>query len=66
MTRHNEVAPRYRRGRRSVSTTLALRVHKEVEASLDVSADKDIEIAWQVEIDKRLREIDTGTVTCIV
>jgi len=49
-----------------VSTTLALRVHKEVEASLDVSADKDIEIAWQVEIDKRLREIDTGTVTCIV
>lgn len=34
-------------------------------ASLDVPADREIERAWQHEIDKRLAEIDAGVVKCV-
>lgn len=34
-------------------------------ASLDIPVDREIERAWQYEIDKRLREIDSGIVECI-
>nr|VFJ77556.1 MAG: putative addiction module component, TIGR02574 family [Candidatus Kentron sp. FW] len=34
-------------------------------ASLDVPIDRENDSAWEQEIDKRLHEIDTGTVTCI-
>jgi hypothetical protein len=33
--------------------------------SLDSTTDKDIELAWQKEIEKRLKEIDSGIVQCI-
>lgn len=33
--------------------------------SLDDSSDRDIDLAWQTEIDKRLREIKNGTAKCI-
>ena len=41
------------------------RIAEALIASLDVPADRDIEIAWQADIDKRLREIDSGAVTCV-
>ncbi len=41
------------------------RIAEALIASLDVPADRDIEIAWQAEIDKRLREIDSDTVRCV-
>ncbi len=41
------------------------RIAERLIASLDAAADRDIEHAWQHEIDKRLREIDTGVVECI-
>ncbi len=34
-------------------------------ASLDAPADRGVELAWQTEIDKRLREIDSGVIKCI-
>ncbi len=34
-------------------------------SSLDSTTDKDVELAWQKEIEKRLHEIDTGIVQCI-
>jgi len=33
--------------------------------SLDTEIDDDVEIAWQIEIDKRLKDIDSGKVKCI-
>jgi putative addiction module component (TIGR02574 family) len=41
------------------------RIAEALIASLDVPADRDIELAWQTEIDRRLLEIDSGTVKCI-
>ncbi len=41
------------------------RIAEALIASLDVPADRDIEIAWQTEIDKRLHEIDSATVKCV-
>lgn len=34
-------------------------------SSLDNASDKDVELAWQKEIEKRLKEIDSGIVRCI-
>jgi putative addiction module component (TIGR02574 family) len=34
-------------------------------SSLDGTTDKDVELAWQKEIEKRLQEIDSGIVQCI-
>ena len=34
-------------------------------SSLDSTNDKDVELAWQKEIEKRLNEIDSGIVRCI-
>lgn len=34
-------------------------------SSLDSASDKDVELAWQKEIEKRLKEIDSGIVRCI-
>jgi putative addiction module component (TIGR02574 family) len=34
-------------------------------SSLDSANDKDVELAWQKEIEKRLKEIDSGIVRCI-
>jgi putative addiction module component (TIGR02574 family) len=34
-------------------------------SSLDSTNDKDVELAWQDEIEKRLKEIDPGIVQCI-
>lgn len=41
------------------------RIAERLIASLDVTTDREVERAWQHEIDKRLREIDTGAVECI-
>ncbi len=41
------------------------RIAETLIASLDTTADLEIEQAWQHEIDKRLREIDSGSVKCI-
>lgn len=41
------------------------RIAEALIASLDAPADREIEHAWQFEIDKRLREIDSGAVKCI-
>ena len=41
------------------------RIAEALIASLDIPTDKEIERAWQAEIDKRLREIDSGAVKCL-
>jgi putative addiction module component (TIGR02574 family) len=41
------------------------RIAEALIASLDVPADTETERAWQREVDKRLGEIDAGTVRCI-
>lgn len=41
------------------------RIAEALISSLDVSPDKEIEREWQNEIDRRLREIDSGAVKCI-
>jgi len=41
------------------------RIAEALIASLDVSADHEVDQAWQVEIDRRLREIDSGAVKCV-
>jgi len=41
------------------------RIAEALIASLDAPADRNIELAWQTEIDKRLREMDSGDVNCI-
>jgi putative addiction module component (TIGR02574 family) len=41
------------------------RIAEALIASLDVPADRDIELAWQTEIERRLIELDSGAVKCI-
>ena len=41
------------------------RIAEALIVSLDAQADREVELAWQREIDKRLHEIDAGTVKCI-
>ena len=41
------------------------RIAEALIASLDAQADREVDRAWQREIDKRLREIDTGAVKCV-
>ena len=41
------------------------RIAKTLIASLDTTAERDVDQAWQQEIDMRLHEIDSGTVKCI-
>lgn len=41
------------------------RIAETLIASLDAAPVPEIEQAWQEEIDKRLREMDSGTVECI-
>jgi putative addiction module component (TIGR02574 family) len=41
------------------------RIAEALIASLDVPADRDIEVAWQAEIHRRLHDIDSGTVKCV-
>lgn len=41
------------------------RIAEALIASLDAPADREIERAWQIETDKRLREIDSGDIRCI-
>ena len=41
------------------------RIAEALIASLDASVDQEIDAAWQREIDKRLHEIESGTVQCI-
>lgn len=41
------------------------RIAERLISSLDQTTDLDVELAWQKEIDKRLREIDSGAVECI-
>ena len=41
------------------------RIAEALIASLDVSVDHEVDQAWQVEIDRRLREIDSGAVKCV-
>ena len=45
--------------------TARARIAEALIASLDAPADQEIERAWQQEIDKRLREIDSQAVTCV-
>nr|VFK16004.1 MAG: putative addiction module component, TIGR02574 family [Candidatus Kentron sp. LPFa] len=41
------------------------RIAKALITSLDTPVDRENELAWQQEIEKRLHEIDTGAVTCL-
>ena len=41
------------------------RIAEALIASLDAPPVRDIECAWQKEIDSRLREIDSGVIKCI-
>ncbi len=41
------------------------RIAERLIASLNAVEDRDVEAAWQHEIDKRVREIDEGVVECI-
>jgi len=41
------------------------RIAARLISSLDQTTDLDVELAWQQEIDKRLKEIDSGAVECI-
>lgn len=41
------------------------RIAEALIASLDAHTDQDVDRAWQIEIDRRLREIDSGTVQCV-
>nr|VFJ93690.1 MAG: putative addiction module component, TIGR02574 family [Candidatus Kentron sp. LFY]VFJ93709.1 MAG: putative addiction module component, TIGR02574 family [Candidatus Kentron sp. LFY] len=40
------------------------RIAQVLIASLDTPVDRENDLAWEQEINKRLREIDTGAVTC--
>ncbi len=41
------------------------RIAEQLIASLGSDPDRDVEIAWQEEIQRRLGEIDRGEVTCV-
>jgi putative addiction module component (TIGR02574 family) len=41
------------------------RIAEALIASLDIPTDKEIERAWQHEIDQRLNEIDSDAVKCL-
>ncbi len=41
------------------------RIAEALISSLDQIVDMDVELAWQKEIGKRLKEIDSGAVQCI-
>ena len=41
------------------------RIAETLITSLDYTPDADVELAWQEEIGKRLKEIDSGKVKCI-
>jgi len=41
------------------------RIAEKLISSLDQTTDLDVELAWQREIGKRLKEIDSGAVECI-
>jgi len=41
------------------------RIAEALIASLEATADRKIERSWQLEIDNRLHEIDSGVVKCI-
>lgn len=41
------------------------RIAEALIASLDSQSDRDVERAWQHEINNRLHEIDTGTLKCV-
>jgi putative addiction module component (TIGR02574 family) len=41
------------------------RIAEALIASLDAQSDRDVERAWQHEINNRLHEIDTGTLKCV-
>lgn len=45
--------------------TVRARIAEALISSLDTPADQNVDRAWQVEIDKRLHEIDSSAVTCI-
>ena len=45
--------------------TARARIAEALIASLDAPADREIERAWQHEINKRLGEIDSGAVRCV-
>jgi len=41
------------------------RIAEIMISSLEDSVDKNIELAWQEEVTRRLKEIDSGAATCI-
>jgi putative addiction module component (TIGR02574 family) len=41
------------------------RIAEILISSLEKSVDRDIELAWQEEVARRSKEIDSGTVKCI-
>ena len=46
--------------------TVRARIAEALISSLDTPADQNVDRAWQIEIDKRLHEIDSGAVKCIL
>ncbi len=45
--------------------TVRARIAEALISSLDTPADQNVDRAWQIEINKRLHEIDSGAVKCI-
>ena len=41
------------------------RIAETLIASLDQTADMDVELAWQKKVGKRLKELDSGAVKCV-
>lgn len=41
------------------------RIAERLISSLEHTADIDVELAWQEEVGRRLKEIDSGTIQCI-
>ena len=41
------------------------RIAEVLISSLEYTVDKNVELAWQKEVARRLQEIDTGVVKCI-
>jgi putative addiction module component (TIGR02574 family) len=41
------------------------RIAEALIASLDAQSDREVDRAWQHEINNRLNEIDTGTLKCV-
>ncbi len=49
----------------SLSSTERARIAEELISSLEDDIDEDVEKAWQAEINRRIDEVESGSVKCI-